>query len=148
MTLATDSMAGYLMQQGLVDLVIVGADRIAANGDTANKIGTYTLAVLAWRHRLPFYVVAPLSTIDMAIADGQAIPIEQRSTDEVTGYGGVRWAPAPALRHRRRRRMCKSAVSRRSSSQSSGVARRVDRVVLSSCPQLNVETSAHGTRSS
>lgn len=92
-TLATDSMAGYLMQQGLVDLIIVGADRIAANGDTANKIGTYTLAVLAWRHRLPFYVVAPLSTIDMAIADGHAIPIEQRSTDEVTGYGGVRWAP-------------------------------------------------------
>jgi methylthioribose-1-phosphate isomerase len=92
-TLATDSMAGYLMQQGLVDLIIVGADRIAANGDTANKIGTYTLAVLAWHHRLPFYVAAPLSTIDMTVADGQAIPIEQRSPDEVTGYGGVRWAP-------------------------------------------------------
>ncbi len=92
-TLATDSMAGYLMQQGLVDVIIVGADRIAANGDTANKIGTYTLAVLARRHKLPFYVAAPLSTIDMTIEDGQAIPIEQRSSDEITGFGGVRWAP-------------------------------------------------------
>jgi methylthioribose-1-phosphate isomerase len=91
--LATDSMAGHLMQQGLVDMVIVGADRIAANGDTANKIGTYTLAVLAQRHKLPFYVAAPLSTIDMTIADGRDIPIEQRSADEVTGFGGVRWAP-------------------------------------------------------
>jgi methylthioribose-1-phosphate isomerase len=76
-----------------VDLVIVGADRIAANGDTANKIGSYTLAVLAQRHRLPFYVAAPLSSFDPKIADGSQIPIEERPADEVTGYRGVRWAP-------------------------------------------------------
>jgi methylthioribose-1-phosphate isomerase len=93
-TLITDNMAGYMMQQGKVDLVVVGADRIAANGDVANKIGTYTLAVLAARHGIPFYVAAPLSTIDLGVADGAAIPIEERSGDEVTGYGGVRWAPA------------------------------------------------------
>jgi methylthioribose-1-phosphate isomerase len=92
-TLATDSMAGYLMQQGRVDLVIVGADRIAANGDTANKIGTYTLAVLARHHGIPFYVAAPLSTIDLDTPDGKNIPIEQRSPEEVTGYAGTRWAP-------------------------------------------------------
>jgi methylthioribose-1-phosphate isomerase len=92
-TLITDNMAGHLMRLGRIDLVIVGADRIAANGDVANKIGTYTLAVLAERHRLPFYVAAPLSTIDIAAADGSAIPIEERSADEVTGYGGARWAP-------------------------------------------------------
>ena len=92
-TLATDNMAGHLMQQGQVDLVIVGADRIAANADTANKIGTYTLAVLAHRHKLPFYVAAPLSTIDMGLENGDAIPIEQRSAEEVTGFGGLRWAP-------------------------------------------------------
>ena len=92
-TLITDNMAGHLMSRSEVDLVIVGADRIAANGDTANKIGTYTLAVLARRHRLPFYVAAPLSTFDLAIADGAAIPIEERSAQEVTGYRGVRWAP-------------------------------------------------------
>jgi len=73
--------------------VIVGADRIAANGDAANKIGTYTLAVLARRHGLPFYVAAPLSTYDFAIADGSAIPIEERPAAEVTGYRGARWAP-------------------------------------------------------
>jgi methylthioribose-1-phosphate isomerase len=82
-----------MMQRGKVDLVIVGADRIAANGDAANKIGTYTVAVLASRHGLPFYVAAPLSTIDMNIADGSAIPIEERHADEVTGHGGSRWAP-------------------------------------------------------
>ena len=92
-TLATDSMAGYLMQQGRVDLVIVGADRIAANGDTANKIGTYPLAVLARHHGIPFYVAAPLSTIDLDTPDGKKIPIEQRSPEEVTGYAGTRWAP-------------------------------------------------------
>ena len=92
-TLVTDNMAGHLMQQGRVDVIVVGADRIAANGDTANKIGTYTLAVLAERHRIPFYVAAPLSTIDLAIADGSAIPIEERDPAEVTGFRGVRWAP-------------------------------------------------------
>ena len=78
-TLVTDNMAGHLMQLGRVDAVVVGADRIAANGDTANKIGTYTVAVLAARHKLPFYVAAPLSTIDLAIADGSGIPIEERN---------------------------------------------------------------------
>jgi len=92
-TLITDNMAGHLMRLGRIDLVIVGADRIAANGDVANKIGTYTLALLAEYHRLPFYVAAPLSTIDTATADGGAIPIEERSASEVTGYGGVQWAP-------------------------------------------------------
>ena len=92
-TLITDSTAGHLMARGQVDLVIVGADRIAANGDVANKIGTYSLSVLAERHGLPFYVAAPLSTIDTSIADGASIPIEERGAAEVTGYGGVRWAP-------------------------------------------------------
>ncbi len=93
-TLITDSMAGFLMQQGKVDLVIVGADRIAANGDAANKIGTYALAVLAHAHSIPFYIAAPLSTIDAALPDGGAIPIEERNPDEVTHIGGVRTAPA------------------------------------------------------
>ena len=92
-TLVTDNMAGHLMQQGRVDVVVVGADRIAVNGDTANKIGTYTVAVLAARHGIPFYVAAPLSTIDIAIADGSAIPIEEREAAEVTGFRGLRWAP-------------------------------------------------------
>ena len=92
-TLITDSTAGHLMSRGKVDLVIVGADRIAANGDVANKIGTYTLAVLADRHRLPFYVAAPVSTVDVSMADGASIPIEERAAAEVTGYAGVRWAP-------------------------------------------------------
>ena len=92
-TLITDSMAGHLMSRGEVDLVIVGADRIAANGDVANKIGTYPLAVLAERHALPFYVAAPVSTFDLQIADGSRIPIEERPADEVTGYRGLRWAP-------------------------------------------------------
>jgi methylthioribose-1-phosphate isomerase len=92
-TLVTDNMAGHLMQQGRIDVIVVGADRIAANGDAANKIGTYTLAVLAERHRIPFYVAAPLSTIDVAIADGSAIPIEERDPAEVTGFRGVRCAP-------------------------------------------------------
>jgi methylthioribose-1-phosphate isomerase len=92
-TLITDSMAGHLMSKGEVDVVIVGADRIAANGDVANKIGTYALAVLAKRHGLPFYVAAPLSTFDPKTADGSHIPIEERPSDEVTGYRNVRWAP-------------------------------------------------------
>jgi methylthioribose-1-phosphate isomerase len=93
-TLIADNMAGHLMSRGEVDLVIVGADRIAANGDTANKIGTYTLAVLAERHGLPFYVAAPLSTFDAQTPDGSKIPIEERAAEEMTGYRGTRWAPA------------------------------------------------------
>jgi methylthioribose-1-phosphate isomerase len=92
-TLVTDAMAGHLMQRGAVDVVVVGADRIAANGDVANKIGTYTLAVLAARHRIPFYVAAPRSTIDPKTPDGGAIPIEERGGGEVTGFRGQRWAP-------------------------------------------------------
>ena len=92
-TLITDSMAGHLLSRGEVDVVVVGADRIAANGDVANKIGTYPLAVLARRHGIPFYVAAPISTFDLAIPDGSHIPIEERSADEVTGYRDVRWAP-------------------------------------------------------
>jgi methylthioribose-1-phosphate isomerase len=93
-TLITDSMAGYFMSKGEVDCVIVGADRIASNGDTANKIGTYTLAVLAKEHAIPFYVAAPLTTIDPALAAGDEIPIEQRSPEEVTHIQGVAIAPA------------------------------------------------------
>jgi methylthioribose-1-phosphate isomerase len=92
-TLIADNAAGFLMSRGDVDAVIVGADRIAANGDVANKIGTYSVAVLAQRHRLPFYVACPLSTIDRTIASGAEIPIEERSAEEVTGYGSMRWAP-------------------------------------------------------
>lgn len=92
--LITDSMAGYFLSRGEVDCVIVGADRIALNGDTANKIGTYTLAVLAKEHSIPFYVAAPLTTIDPALASGEEIPIEQRSPDEVTRIQGVAIAPA------------------------------------------------------
>jgi methylthioribose-1-phosphate isomerase len=92
-TLITDSMAGHLISRREVDVIVVGADRIAANGDVANKIGTYPLAVLAKRHGVPFYVVAPLSTFDLDIPDGSRIPIEERPADEVTGYRGTRWAP-------------------------------------------------------
>ncbi len=93
-TLITDNMAGHLMSKGDVDVVIVGADRIAANGDAANKIGTYMVAVLARRHRLPFYVAAPTSTFDPKTADGSKIQIEERPPQEVAGYRGLRWAPA------------------------------------------------------
>ncbi len=96
-TLIADNMAGFLMRQEKIDLVIVGADRIAGNGDTANKIGTYGLAVLARAHGIPFYVAAPLSTIDPALPDGRAIPIEERNPDEVTHCGGVRTAPDGVL---------------------------------------------------
>ncbi|MBM3175410.1 MAG: S-methyl-5-thioribose-1-phosphate isomerase [Chloroflexi bacterium] len=93
-TLITDSMAGHFMKSGEVDCVIVGADRIAANGDTANKIGTYMLAVLARENKVPFYVAAPTSTIDLSLASGDQIPIEQRSPGEVTTIGGLSLAPA------------------------------------------------------
>ena len=93
-TLITDNMAGYFMHAGKIDLVIVGADRIAANGDAANKIGTYSLAVLAKEHNIPFYVAAPLSTIDRATATGADIPIEQRHGDEVRLVGAQRIAVA------------------------------------------------------
>ena len=92
-TLITDNMAAHFMQRGAVDVVIVGTDRVAANGDVANKIGTYALAVLARHHRIPFYVACPLATIDMATPDGAGIPIEERRASEVTGYAGMRWAP-------------------------------------------------------
>ena len=92
-TLITDNMAGFLMQQGKVNLVITGADRIAANGDTANKIGTYALAVLAKENHIPFYIAAPLSTIDLSIKTGDDIPIEERDSEEVTLFRGVRTAP-------------------------------------------------------
>jgi methylthioribose-1-phosphate isomerase len=92
-TLITDSMAGHLMSRGEVDVIVVGADRIAANGDVANKIGTYALAVLAKRHGIPFYVAAPLSTFDLSLPDGSTIPIEERGAEEVTGYRETRWAP-------------------------------------------------------
>ncbi len=91
--LVTDSSAGVLMSRGLVDGIVVGADRIAANGDTANKIGTYTVAVLAHRHGVPFYVAAPLSTIDRATPTGAAIPIEERKSSEITEVFGTRIAP-------------------------------------------------------
>ena len=93
-TVIADSAAAFLMSRGRIDAVIVGADRVAANGDVANKIGTYPLAVLARRHGIPFYVACPLSTIDVTVAAGDDIPIEERSGEEVTGYRGVRWAPA------------------------------------------------------
>ncbi len=92
-TLITDSMAGYFMQQGKIDCVIVGADRIAANGDVANKIGTYTLAVLAKENKIPFYVAAPASSIDISLNAGDKIPIEERSPEEVTHIRGVPIAP-------------------------------------------------------
>jgi methylthioribose-1-phosphate isomerase len=92
-TVIADNMAGSLMRQGRVDLVVVGADRIAANGDTANKIGTYSVAVLAREHRIPFYVAAPLSTIDLSTPDGDHIPIEERSAREVTHAGGSQLVP-------------------------------------------------------
>jgi methylthioribose-1-phosphate isomerase len=92
-TLITDNMAGFLMQRGKVDLVITGADRIAANGDTANKIGTYALAVLAKENNIPFYIAAPRSTIDLSLKTGDEIPIEERSGDEVVAFQGARCAP-------------------------------------------------------
>lgn len=92
-TLITDNMAGHVMKQGKVDAVVVGADRIAANGDAANKIGTYMVAVLAHRHGIPFYVAAPISTIDLACPTGEEIPIEERNTREVTHIRDQQLAP-------------------------------------------------------
>jgi len=92
-TLITDNMSGHFFQQGQFDAVIVGADRIAANGDAANKIGTYTVAVLAHAHNVPFYIAAPLTTIDPDCANGTLIPIEERSAAEVTSFGGKNIAP-------------------------------------------------------
>ncbi len=92
-TLIPDVAAGHLMAQGEVDAVIVGADRIVANGDTANKVGTYTLAVLAARHGIPFYVAAPISSVDLATASGADIPIEERAPNEVLAFRGIRVAP-------------------------------------------------------
>ncbi len=92
-TLICDNMAAYVMQQGLVDCVMLGADRIAANGDTANKIGTYGLSVLANYHKIPFYVVAPTTTFDLSIKSGAEIPIEQRASEEVTYGFGKQTAP-------------------------------------------------------
>ena len=94
--LISDNMAGYFMRRGEIDGVVVGADRIAANGDTANKIGTYSVSVLAKEHGVPFYVAAPLSTVDMTIADGDGIPIEERDPAEVTSFRGQQVAPAGA----------------------------------------------------
>lgn len=93
-TLITDNMAGHLMSRGEVDAVIVGTDRVAANGDVANKIGTYMVAVLAQRHGIPFYVACPVSTIDLSVPDGSSIPIEERAASEVTGYRDCQWAAA------------------------------------------------------
>jgi len=91
-TLITDNMAGYFMQQGMIDKIVVGADRIASNGDAANKIGTYSLAVLAKEHKIPFYVAAPISTIDFAAKNGDDIPIEERDVKEVSHVFGKRVA--------------------------------------------------------
>jgi methylthioribose-1-phosphate isomerase len=92
-TLITDNMAGYLMYRKKIQVVAVGADRVAANGDVANKIGTYTLAVLAWTHHIPFYVAAPTSTLDMTVPTGDQIPIEERDPSEVTSCLGRPTAP-------------------------------------------------------
>ena len=92
-TLICDNMAGWLMKEGKIDMVITGADRIAANGDTANKIGTYSVSILARQHDIPFYIAAPSSTFDLSLESGAEIPIEQREADEVTGFGEIRTAP-------------------------------------------------------
>ena len=93
LTLITDNMVGHFLKSGKVGAVVTGADRIAANGDTANKIGTYQIAVLAKENHVPFYVAAPISTLDLSIADGEGIPIEERAASEVTHIQGVRIAP-------------------------------------------------------
>ena len=95
-TVITDNMTASMMRQANIDLVVVGADRIAANGDVANKIGTYGVAVLAKEHGIPFYVAAPLSTIDLKTADGSGIPIEERNDREVTHVGSYRLTPEGA----------------------------------------------------
>jgi len=99
LTLITDNMVGHFMKAGKVDAVVVGADRIAANGDTANKIGTYQIAVLAKEHGVPFYVAGPVSTFDLKIPSGEQIPIEERPAEEVTHFRGVRIAPDVPAAH-------------------------------------------------
>src|SRR5690349_8317412 len=96
-TVISDNMAGVMMKQGRIAAVVVGADRIAGNGDVANKVGTYTVAVLAKEHGIPFYVAAPWSTIDLATSDGDGIPIEQRSSREVTHFAGKQITPNGVL---------------------------------------------------
>ena len=93
MELITDNMAGYFMRKGVITHAIVGADRITASGDVANKVGTYSVSVLAREHGVPFIVAAPVSTVDLSLCDGDDIPIEERDPSEVTGYRGERWAP-------------------------------------------------------
>ncbi len=95
----TDNMVGHFLKTGNVGAVVVGADRIARNGDTANKIGTYGIAVLARENGVPFYVAAPVSTLDLSIASGEQIPIEERSASEVTHVAGVRMAPDVPAAH-------------------------------------------------
>jgi methylthioribose-1-phosphate isomerase len=92
-TVISDNMAGVMMQKGKIGAIVVGADRIAANGDVANKVGTYTVAVLAKENNIPFYVAAPMSTIDLQASDGSKIPIEQRNKREVTHIGGKQMTP-------------------------------------------------------
>ena len=92
-TVISDNMAGAMMKQGKIGAIVVGADRIAANGDVANKIGTYTVAVLAKEHGIPFYVAAPISTVDLETPDGSKIPIEQRNPREVTHIAGKQMVP-------------------------------------------------------
>jgi len=99
LTLITDNMVGHFLKTGGVSAVVVGADRIARNGDTANKIGTYGIAVLAREHNIPFYVAAPISTLDLSIPDGNHIPIEERSQEEVTHLGGTRISPDVRAAH-------------------------------------------------
>jgi methylthioribose-1-phosphate isomerase len=99
LTLITDNMVGHFLKTGNVGAIVTGADRIAANGDAANKIGTYQIAVLAREHGVPFYIAAPVSTFDLSIASGEEIPIEERSSDEVTRIHGVRIAPEVHAAH-------------------------------------------------
>ena len=99
LTLITDNMAGHFLKSGKVGAIVTGADRIAANGDTANKIGTYQIAVLAKENNVPFYIAAPVSTFDLSIPDGEHIPIEERSADEVTHLQGIRIAPDVPAAH-------------------------------------------------
>lgn len=99
LTLITDNMVGHFLKTGGIGAVVVGADRIARNGDTANKIGTYGIAVLAREHKIPFYVAAPISTLDLSLVSGDEIPIEQRSAEEVTHLSGVRISPDVRAAH-------------------------------------------------
>jgi methylthioribose-1-phosphate isomerase len=92
-TLICDNMAATVMKKGIINAVIVGADRISANGDVANKIGTYNLAIIAKEHKIPFYIAAPTSTIDLSIPNGDKIPIEERDPNEVRKFGGILVAP-------------------------------------------------------